>query len=347
MVRSTIKVCVNGFGTIGKRVAEAVTLQPDMKLVGVVKTKPDYSARLALKLGYPLYVPSMEHLRRFESAGLKVHGIIDDLLGDVDVVVDATPAGVGEKYRELYEKYDLRMIFQGGEKPHVAEKSFSTLCNYDECVGSRSLRVVSCNTTALARSICTISSYSRVKEVYAVIIRRGADPKEVKKGPINAIKLDSVRIPSHHAEDLKLVLPFEANVFTIAVVVPTTLMHVQVVKVRLSSNVSKEDVIRAFSTTPRIALINSSMGITSTAEIIEMARDLGRKRYDIPELVVWEDTISVNGNEVMWVQAVHQESIVVPENVDAIRASMGVADRNKTMEITDRSLGLGLSNLLR
>jgi glyceraldehyde-3-phosphate dehydrogenase (NAD(P)) len=39
-----IRIGVNGFGTIGKRVAEAVRLQPDMELVGVVKTKPDYGA---------------------------------------------------------------------------------------------------------------------------------------------------------------------------------------------------------------------------------------------------------------------------------------------------------------
>ena len=30
-----IKVGINGYGTIGKRVAEAVTLQNDMKIVGI------------------------------------------------------------------------------------------------------------------------------------------------------------------------------------------------------------------------------------------------------------------------------------------------------------------------
>ena len=37
-----IKVGINGYGTIGKRVAEAVTLQDDMEIVGIVKTKPTY-----------------------------------------------------------------------------------------------------------------------------------------------------------------------------------------------------------------------------------------------------------------------------------------------------------------
>ncbi len=32
-----IKVSVNGYGTIGKRVADATLKQPDMELVGVAK----------------------------------------------------------------------------------------------------------------------------------------------------------------------------------------------------------------------------------------------------------------------------------------------------------------------
>ena len=35
-----IRVGVNGFGTIGKRVATAVAAQDDMELVGVTNTRP-------------------------------------------------------------------------------------------------------------------------------------------------------------------------------------------------------------------------------------------------------------------------------------------------------------------
>ena len=47
-----IKVGINGYGTIGKRVAEAVTLQNDMEIVGIVKTKPTYEMRGALDANY-------------------------------------------------------------------------------------------------------------------------------------------------------------------------------------------------------------------------------------------------------------------------------------------------------
>ena len=38
-------VAINGYGTIGKRVADAVAAQDDMKVVGVSKTRPNYEAR--------------------------------------------------------------------------------------------------------------------------------------------------------------------------------------------------------------------------------------------------------------------------------------------------------------
>ena len=51
----TIKVAINGFGTIGKRVADAIDAQEDMEIVGVTKTGPSFGCGLAAKKGFPLY----------------------------------------------------------------------------------------------------------------------------------------------------------------------------------------------------------------------------------------------------------------------------------------------------
>ncbi len=337
----SVRVGVNGYGTIGKRVAEAVTLQGDMELVGVVKTRPDYAAIQAVRRGVSLYAPDDKAAAKFREAGIEVAGTIQDLLKEVDVIVDATPGGVGETYKPLYEKYGVKAIFQGGEKPHVAQVSFSTLCNYDEAVGKASARVVSCNTTGLLRAICTLNKHIGVKRVRATIVRRAADPKEVKRGPVNAIVLNPPRLPSHHGEDAKTVLP-GLDIVTAAVVVPTTLMHVHFLNVKLARPASRDEVIEALSSTRRIMLVDSARtGIKSTAEIIEAARDAGRPRADVPELVVFEDSITVSGDELMFFQAVHQESIVVPENIDAIRALLGLATMEESMERTDKTLRLG------
>lgn len=336
-----VRVGVNGFGTIGKRVAHAIQLQDDMDLVGVVKRRPDYAALQALRAGISIYTPSPEDAEKMEKAGIRVAGTIEDLLSSVDVVVDATPGGTGAEYKKLYERYGVKQVFQGGEKPHVAEASFSTLCNYEEALGKKSLRVVSCNTTGLLRLICTLNKAFGVSSVRAVIVRRAADPKEVKRGPVNAIVLNPPTLPSHHGEDVKTVLP-KLDIVTFAVVVPTTLMHVHAVTLKLSQPVTRGDVVSALSEAPRIMMVNSALtGIRSTAELMEAARET-RRRSDIPELVVFEDSIAVRGSEVLLFQAVHQESIVVPENVDAIRAVAGLAaSAEETIRITDSTLGVG------
>lgn len=338
MVR--VRIGVNGYGTIGKRVAEAIVRQPDMELVGVVKVSPDYGYFLAKRNGFKVYtVEGRESV--FREKGLEVAGTIEDLLSEVDVIVDATPGGYGEKYKSMYRKYGVKTVFQGGEKPSVAEASFNSLCNYNEVLGKNSVRVVSCNTTGLLRLICTLHRFFGVEKVRATIIRRAADPKEVGKGPINAIKPDPIEIPSHHGIDAKTVLPW-LNIVTSAVVVPTTLMHVHVVNVVLKDSVSREEVVEVLDNTPRIVVVDSGVsGIKSTAEIIEYARDTGRKRHDIPELVVWANSIYIDGKELFLIQAVHQESIVVPENIDAIRAITGLAnDPWESIKLTDSILGI-------
>jgi len=336
---SRVRVGVNGFGTIGKRVAEAVTLQPDMELVGIAKKSPDYAAAYAARKGIPIYVPE-DSMKEFEEKGIKVAGTIEEVLSKVDIIVDATPGGTGRKYLQLYKSKGVKAIFQGGEKADVAQVSFSTLCNYDKALGKDYIRVVSCNTTGILRAICTLRRHYRLRKVRVTIVRRAADPKEVGRGPVNAIKPDPARIPSHHAIDVKTVVE-DLDIVTSAVVVPTTLMHVHSMQVEFEETVSKDDIISVFQNTPRIVLADASMGLKSTAEIVEYFRDLGRKRYDIPELVIWLDSITANGREAMWLQAVHQEAIVVPENIDAIRAAMRLAERAEdTIEITDRTLGL-------
>ncbi|WP_456370377.1 type II glyceraldehyde-3-phosphate dehydrogenase, partial [Geoglobus sp.] len=218
-----VKVAINGYGTIGKRVADAVSLQNDMEVVGVTKTKPDFEARMGAEK-YSLYAAIPDRVETFEKAGIKVEGTIEDLLDKADVVVDCSPGKVGAENKPLYEKKGVKAIFQGGEKAHVAEASFSALANYDEAVGKNFVRVVSCNTTGLARVLSIIKDMYSIKKVRATMIRRVVDPKEDKKGLVNGIMPDPVKLPSHHAEDVKTVLP-DVNIVTTAFKVPTTLMH--------------------------------------------------------------------------------------------------------------------------
>ncbi|MCL4344462.1 MAG: type II glyceraldehyde-3-phosphate dehydrogenase [Nitrososphaerota archaeon] len=332
-----MKVAVNGYGTIGKRVADAVIMQNDLQLSGVSKATPDYEAIMLNKAGINLYVPE-DNLKRFEDRGISVKGTISEMVNSSDIIVDATPGGYGPKYKELYQSAGKPAIFQGGEDANLTDLSFSALCNYEQASGKRYLRVVSCNTTAILRTICSLRSFG-IKSVQVDIIRRAADPREIKKGPINSITLDPVKSPSHHADDVKSVMP-DLKIVTRAAIVPTTLMHLHQMTVRLDKKVLKGEVINALLDTPRIVLLSSRSGVQSTAEIMEIARDLGRKRADLPEVAVFEESINTEDCTVLLSYAVHQESIVVPENIDAIRAVHGKATKNDSIKMTDDAMGI-------
>jgi len=330
-----VRVGVNGYGTIGKRVAYAVSRQDDMELIGVTKTKPDFEAYRAKELGIPVYAASEDFLPRFEKAGFEVEGTLNDLLERVDAVVDATPGGMGAKNKAIYEKAGVKAVFEGGEKASTAEVSFVAQANYEKALGKDYIRVVSCNTTGLSRTLSALQEY--IDYAYAVMIRRAADPNDSKRGPVNAI-VPTVEVPSHHGPDVQTVIPI--NIETSAFVVPTTLMHVHSIMIELKKPVTERDVIDIFENTTRVLLFEKEKGFESTAQLIEFARNLHREWNNLYEIAVWKESISVRGNRLFYIQAVHQESDVVPENVDAIRAMFELAEKWESIRKTNRSLGI-------
>ena len=332
------KVAINGYGTIGKRVADAVALQDDMEVVGVSKMSPNFEARLAVEKGFPLYATTKDVLPKFEKAGIKVHGTLEEMLKEADLVVDATPEESG--FKPAYEKAGVKAIWQGGEEHSLTNLSFNAAANYADCLGAKFVRVPSCNTTGLIRTLYPLDVHFGIERVLAVMVRRATDPGDSKKGPINAIEPE-LEMPSHHGPDVQSVLP-KVDIHTIAVKVPTTLMHLHAVSVQLKKKATEREVLDAWRRAPRVKFVKGAEGVKSTAQIMEIARDLGRLRSDLYEIAVWEDGVHVvNGTRLYYFQAVHQESDVVPENVDAIRAMLELEkDGRKSIEKTDRALGI-------
>jgi glyceraldehyde-3-phosphate dehydrogenase (NAD(P)) len=333
-----IKVAINGYGTIGKRVADAVAAQKDMKVIGVSKTRPSHEAFVAKSRGYPLYIADMSKKAAFEKAGLPVAGTVEEMLKGADIVVDATPGGVGEKNRALYEKMGIKAIWQGGEEHEVAGFSFNSDCNYKDAIGRQFARVVSCNTTGLCRIINTMDKAYGVEKVRAVMVRRGGDPADIKRGPIDAIVLNPVNIPSHHGPDVQSVLP-HINIVTLAMIVPVTMMHMHAVQMDLKKEPDRKHVLEIMDKHPRIGLVKKETGITSTAELKEYAMDLGRFRSDLWENGVFEESVSCLGKELYLFQAIHQEADVVVENIDCIRAMTGIEkDPATSVAMTNKAL---------
>ena len=65
-------------------------------------------------------------------------------------------------------------------------------------------------------------------------------------------------------------------------------------------------------------------------------------------MALWEDVLTVNGNELYFTYQVYNEAIVVPESVDAIRALVGTVQNGyESIHMTDEAMGMRRDFLAR
>jgi glyceraldehyde-3-phosphate dehydrogenase (NAD(P)) len=101
-----ISVAVNGYGVIGKRVADAIVLQNDMELAGVCDVVTDWRIKVAAKKQYPVFAFDDDNKMQMTNAGLDVKGNLGDLIKAADVMVDCTPKKIAAKNIEKYNNQD-------------------------------------------------------------------------------------------------------------------------------------------------------------------------------------------------------------------------------------------------
>ena len=342
-----IKVGINGYGTIGKRVAEAVTHQDDMEIVGIVKTKPTYEIRGALDAGFPVFASTKAKIPFFEEKEIKISGVTEELVDISDVIIDCTPSKLGVNNMAMYQKYNTKAIWQGGEKHAPIGVSFNALTNYSSAINQDYVRVVSCNTTGLARTLFPIIQEYGIDNVQAVMVRRSGDPKDSDRGPMNSIE-PVLTVPSHHGPDVQTVIE-GINIQTMAVKVPTTIMHVHCIIAELDNEPDVNEILSMWDSTPRVTLLEGFLhkdgskirNLPGTAEIMELARDSLYTRGDLNQIAVWKDGVHAFGKKLYYYQAIHQESDVIPENIDAIRAMFNLeSDNMKSIFKTNKALGI-------
>ncbi len=314
-----VRVAVNGYGVIGKRVADAVVAQNDMTLAGVADVAADWRVAVARAKGYALYGATPEDARAMQEANLDPAGALVDLLEVSDIVVDCTPKKVAAANVERYRERGIRFIVQGGEKHAVTGHSFTAENNYDSARGRESTRVVSCNTTSTVRTLSALKRAGLLKRARGTLLRRATDPWESHLGGIMNTLVPEPEIPSHQGPDAQTVDP-DLDVVTMAVKVPETLGHLHYWSVQLTRTASKDEVLDAFRTSSRIALIRMADGLTALNTVKELMADLGRPHDNLYEVALWEDMLTVQDDESFYAYMVDNQAIVIPETIDAIRA---------------------------
>lgn len=338
--RKHVRVAVNGYGVIGKRVADAVAAQNDMILAGVADVATDWRVTVALEKGYPLFGATPEHTLAMEETGLDMAGTLSDLLDYADIVVDCTPKKVAAGNIDRYRERGIKFIVQGGEKHAVTGHSFTAENNYDTALGLEATRVVSCNTTSTVRTLSVLKRAGLLKRARGTLLRRATDPWESHLGGIMNTLVPEPSIPSHQGPDAQTVDP-ELDVVTMAVKVPETLAHLHYWAVQLTREASKEEVLDAFRTSSRIAFIRTDEGLTAINTVKELMADLGRPHDNLYEVALWEDMLTVQGDEAFYAYVVDNQAIVIPETIDAIRALTEIErDGPTSIEKTNNALGI-------
>jgi glyceraldehyde-3-phosphate dehydrogenase (NAD(P)) len=336
---SKIRVSVNGYGVIGKRVADAVLVQPDMELVGVADIATDWRIKSAANR-LPLFASTADAQAAMLAAGLRPLGTLDELLDLSDIVIDTTPKHVAAGNLARYRTAGVKAVFQGGESHATTGHSFVAQANYESALGRDTTRVVSCNTTSIVRVLGALDQAGLLLRARGVLIRRATDPWESHLGGIMNTMVPEPTIPSHQGPDAQTVLP-GLDLITIAAKGAHTQTHNHYWTLQLTREASRDEVLDALRAAPRIAFIRMSDGLVALNSTIELMRDLGRPRGDMWEVAVWEDLVTVQGDEAFLTYQVYNEAIVVPETIDAIRALTGAApDAATSMKITDETLGM-------
>ncbi len=338
---SKIKVGVAGYGVIGQRLADGVALQGDMELVGIADIAPTLSIRALKEKGMPynLYLVDSADKDKFHELNIPVSGTFKELVDKVDIMLDSSPGGIGAKNKELYEQKGVKAIFQGGEENSIADVFFHGYANYENGLGKDYLKLTSCNTTGLIRSVDCLDRAYGLKKVAITIIRRVADPGDYHRGLTNALQLE--KAPSHQAVDLMTIMP-HVNATGILVHTPVTHGHIITVIASGEKKISKEMALEAFKPHKRIRIVSLAEGFLGNASLFRYARDLGNPRGDMYEIALWEDSVVESGNDIMYAINIPQESVTIPETIDGIRAAMKMQlTRDEGTAETNRYLSLG------
>lgn len=336
-----VKVGVAGYGTIGQRLADGVAMQDDMELVGVADLSPTLAVRALYEKGMPydLYLINNDYRDEFDKIKIPIKGKLEDLLEKVDIILDASPGGVGMSNKKIYEKYNIKAIFQGGENNEVADIFFHGYANYEDGLGKDYLKLTSCNTTGIIRSVDCLDKAYGINRVALTIVRRVADPGDYHRGLTNALEIE--KAPSHQALDLMHIMP---HIEATGILIHTPVTHGHIITVLATSErkITKSMAIDAFRKHPRIRVVTKDEGFLGNASFFKYARDLGHPRGDMYEIGLWEDSIVESGDDIMFAINIPQESITIPETVDAIRAAMCMQVNGKEgTDATNRNLKIG------
>lgn len=307
------KVFVNGYGSIGSRVAQFIKDDPEIKVLGVGKYSPDDKVNDAISRGFDVYVPakSIDSFKNY-----KIKGTIETALGDCDIVIDASPGGMGyTNKKQFYEPKGVMAIYQGGEsvfgEERVSDLLFNSRVNYTEAFGKKHVMQGSCNVTGMGRVLQPLREKygSKIVRFDAILVRRWADLEQTDKTVPDTIEWTS---QPHHQEDVKHYMGKDTPLFIQAIKVPTRQMHVHMMSIRFKDVApNPSEILEIFKDEYGVATLWAAKG---TKQIRDAAESMKFSFKDTNMIHIHANMLESVGDTVKIVYSDDQTGIVIPEN---------------------------------
>ena len=328
-----VKVFINGYGNIGRRLASALSADKEIQFVGVAKYTVDDKVKEALDNHYNVFVPK-GMIQAFKDKGYDVAGSVEEAVRQSDFVIDAAKEGGGyDNKKSLYEPMGKPAIFQGGEDRHgdraVADMIHNSRVNYSKAAGRTYVIQGSCNVSGMGRVMQPLIEKfgSRIKRYDVQLIRRWADLEDTK--PVkDSIEWD--RNP-HHQDDVKDFIP-SANLYVDAFKVPSRMMHLHQMFIRFDRAPAKDEILECFRNEFGVAIISSAKG---TGDVRKKALELGFAHGDTNMVHIHQDILRVQDDTVKIGYSDDQTGMVIPENHMLLQSMAFKRSREEALKRSD------------
>jgi len=307
------RVFINGYGSIGSRIASFLKDDPEISVIGVGKYSPDQKVNFAISKDLNVYVPEKK-LGDFKN--FAISGSIESALDNCDLVIDATPEGQGYKNKKnLYEPKNVMAIYQGGETivgdQAVSDLLFNSRVNYDLAIGKRHVMQGSCNVTGMGRILEPLREKfgDEIIRFDVTLVRRWADIEQTEKKVIDTIEMTE---KPHHGDDVKTYFGKDAPLFVRAIKVPTRQMHLHIMDIRFKNTAPKpSDIHGIFAKEFGVATLWTAKG---TKDVRDYADTMGFNFTDTNMIHIHANMTTTIGDTVQMMYSDDQTGIVIPEN---------------------------------
>jgi len=333
------KVFVNGYGTIGSRIAKFIKDDPDITITGIGKHSSNEKVQHVIDAGFSVFVPE-EKINSFKN--YDISGTIESILDDCDLVIDASPEGKGFlNKKNMYESKGVKAIFQGGETifndKAVADILFNSRVNYAEAFNKKYVMQGSCNVTGMGRILNPLKEkYSDKLDSFSVtLVRRWADLEQTDKEITDTIEMTE---QPHHGTDVKAFFGNDIPLFVRAIKVPTRQMHLHIMDIRFNEKAPTVDEIHTlFKNEYGVAILWTAKG---TKDIRNFAESTKFNFKDTNMLHIHANMTKSIDDTIQLMYSDDQTGVVIPENHMLLQAMLFQRDYNDAVKRTEKLFGM-------